>query len=198
MLKNKKQKGCVYFFRHLGLTPVKIGYSENESPKNRFNQFKTYAPYGAEMLGFIITDDSKSLETNLHKKYSDKRLSGEWFEITEKEVNNEINYYTVLLDRIERSNFWEKYAESKNSYDDFDFNLLNEIIDFIDLYIKGRTYINRLNFRKDFLKISKNKNITAQKFNILIRKAFTIKNIDFIETKYNGEMVFKILKNTVK
>ena len=68
------KKGCVYFFKHIGLTPIKIGYSENESPFNRFTQFKTYAPYGSEILGFIIISDAKELETLLHKKYASKRF----------------------------------------------------------------------------------------------------------------------------
>ena len=45
-LKNMTEnKGCVYFFRHIGLSPIKIGYSTHESPLDRFNQFKTYAEF---------------------------------------------------------------------------------------------------------------------------------------------------------
>jgi len=84
----ENQKGCVYFFRHIGLSPVKIGYSENESPINRFNQFKTYAPFGSEILGFIQTYNANELESNLHRKFSSKRLLGEWFEITEVDVKD--------------------------------------------------------------------------------------------------------------
>jgi len=37
-MEEKSEKGCVYFFRHIGLTPVKIGFSTNESPFDRFEQ----------------------------------------------------------------------------------------------------------------------------------------------------------------
>lgn len=107
-------KGCVYFFRHVGLSPVKIGYSTNESPLARFNQFKTYAPYGSEILGFIQTSDSKTIETKLHLKYASKRLFGEWFDITEDEVKKEVDVYSNLEDIKERNEFQMKWAEEIN------------------------------------------------------------------------------------
>jgi DNA-binding XRE family transcriptional regulator len=119
-----KEKGCVYFFRHIGLSPIKIGYSTNNSPIVRFNQFKTYAPYGSEILGFIQTDEAKEIETKLHIKYSQKRLSGEWFEITEKDVNDEINFYSNIEDIKERNNFQIAWANELNRSKD---DLINTI-----------------------------------------------------------------------
>lgn len=110
----KEIKGCVYFFRHVGLTPVKIGYSNNESPLSRFNQFKTYAPYGSEILGFIQTSDSKLIETKLHLKYASKRLFGEWFEIAEEDIKKEVDFYSNLEDIKERNEFQIKWAEEIN------------------------------------------------------------------------------------
>jgi len=105
-------KGCVYFFRHIGLNPIKIGYSNNESPIGRFLQFKTYAPYGSEILGFIQTDEAKQIESKLHLKYSNKRLCGEWFEITEEEVNREIDFYSNIEDIKDRNNFQIEWAKN--------------------------------------------------------------------------------------
>jgi hypothetical protein len=107
----KLEKGCVYFFRHIGLTPIKIGYSLNESPIDRFNQFKTFAPYGSEIIGFIQTTEAKKIESLLHSKYSSKRINGEWFEITEDEAIYEINFYTKVEEVNERNIFQQKYAE---------------------------------------------------------------------------------------
>jgi hypothetical protein len=103
-------KGCVYFFRHIGLTPVKIGYSESESPINRFNQFKTYAPYGSEIIGFIQTYDARSLESKLHKKYASLRLDGEWFELTDEQVQSEIDFHSSIEDVQERNEFQKEWA----------------------------------------------------------------------------------------
>jgi Meiotically up-regulated gene 113 len=110
----ENKKGCVYFFRHIGLTPVKIGFSTNESPIGRFNSFKTYAPYGSEILGFILTDEAKEIETKLHLKYSNKRLLGEWFEITEDEVKVEVDFYSNIEDIKERNNFQIAWAKKVN------------------------------------------------------------------------------------
>lgn len=111
-------KGCVYFFKHVGLNPVKIGYSTNESPIDRFNQFKTYAPYGSEILGFVILSNPKEIETLLHKKYASKRLNGEWFELTEIEVQNEIKFYTDISIIEERNEFqiaWANHINNKKN-----------------------------------------------------------------------------------
>ncbi len=112
-----ESKGCVYFFRHIGLTPVKIGYSTNESPIDRFNHFSTYAPYGSEIIGFIQTYDAKNLETTLHKKYVSKRLMGEWFDITESECNDIISFYSNIEDIKKRNEFqiaWAKKIVEEN------------------------------------------------------------------------------------
>jgi len=114
----KTERGCVYFFRHIGLSPIKIGYSENESPINRFNSFKTYAPYGSEILGFIIISDAKEIESHLHKKYANKRLQGEWFDLSEEDVKKEIDFFTNVSDIKERNDFqiaWAKEIEKRNN-----------------------------------------------------------------------------------
>ena len=116
----EKKKGCVYFFRHVGLKPIKIGFSSNVSPLKRFNQFKTYAPFGAEIIGFIQTDEAKEIEKLLHIKFSNKRLDGEWFDISEKECLSEIDFYTSKEDIKERNNFQIAWAKKliieKESY----------------------------------------------------------------------------------
>ena len=106
------EKGCVYFFRHIGLSPVKIGYSSSNSPIARFEQFKTYAPYGSEIIGFIQTIDAKNLEKKLHRKYASLRLFGEWFDLTDEQVNFEIDFHTSIEDVAERNEFQKAWAFS--------------------------------------------------------------------------------------
>ena len=117
MINTEKQKGCVYFFKHIGLNPVKIGYSTNESPVIRFDAFKTYAPYGAELIGFIRTLEAKELETLLHEKFSSNRINGEWFEITIDQVNSIIEFYSNIEDIKEKNEFqiaWAKKCDIKS------------------------------------------------------------------------------------
>lgn len=106
----ENEKGCVYFFKHKGIRPIKIGYSSNPTPIDRFEQFKTYAPFGAEIIGFIETNEAKSLETSLHLKYKEKRLNGEWFNISIDDVKMEIKIhsYSEYKDMVE---YWENKAK---------------------------------------------------------------------------------------
>lgn len=95
-METKEEKGCVYFFKHSGLSPIKIGYSEKISPLDRFNHFKTYAPYGAEIIGFIPSENAIDLEKKLHDKFSQYRLEGEWFDITVEMAEKEIELQTSI------------------------------------------------------------------------------------------------------
>ena len=135
----QEEKGCVYFFRHIGLTPVKIGYSTSESPINRFNQFKTYAPYGSEILGFIQTVEAKELESKFHIKYASKRINGEWFEISEEEVKKEVDFYSNIEDIRDRNEFQIAWAN----------NLLQR-----KNKLKGIVYVEKTNKEK-FIEIYK-------------------------------------------
>ena len=131
------EKGCVYFFRHIGLTPVKIGYSSHESPLGRFEQFKTYAPYGSEIIGFIQTADAKELETRLHQKFANKRINGEWFEITEYEAIYEIDFYSKIEDVAERNKFQQLWAQHLKDKSDNKIKVLDDSKDKKrDLYFK--------------------------------------------------------------
>ena len=117
-MEEKTEKGCVYFFKHVGLSPVKIGFSTNESPCGRFEQFKTYAPYGAELVGFIRTHNAKELETELHLKFANVRLKGEWFDLSLEDVNKWVAFYSSLEDIEEENNFkvaWAKDIYLKNN-----------------------------------------------------------------------------------
>ena len=129
------EKGCVYFFKHIGLSPIKIGYSSNESPINRFKQFKTYAPFGAELIGFIITENAKKLETELHKKYARDRISGEWFEITKEEAKKSIVFYSNIEDIEEMNNFQIAWAEAKENIDISKTLINNEKADYFNKLI---------------------------------------------------------------
>ena len=107
------KKGYVYFFKHISLHPIKIGYTLNESPMDRFNQFKTYAPFGAEIVGFIETEKARNLESELHKKYSDKRMEGEWFDISIDCVKKEIETHQQKSNIEEMNKAFEKYFKIK-------------------------------------------------------------------------------------
>lgn len=182
--------GCVYFFRHLGLKPVKIGYTLDPTPQKRFKDFKTYAPFGAEMLGYVNSSNPFDLEQRLHEKYYRVKLTGEWFDISLKDVENDIKDYSTNESLIARSFFWEKYAEQQKQL--IQNNLSGHKDDlslFLSRFIKGDTSIERKNLRELFNEDRLNK-LTPQVFNKSVRKYCNMNNILLQEGKYNGIMRF--------
>lgn len=130
----KKYKGCVYFLRHIGLSPIKIGMSNSDDLSQRINAYKTASPYGIELLGTIPTNNAFQLEQELHKKFDVYRVNGEWFEISEEIVKSMILLHSNK-EIIELRNKIEETLNSKTSvkkeankidYNLFDLNFLNE------------------------------------------------------------------------
>jgi len=173
-----ENKGCVYFFRHIGLSPVKIGFSNSESPLKRFEQFKTYAPYGSELLGFIITNEPKKLETLLHLKFSNKRLKGEWFELSDEEVKTNIDLYIGIEQVNEMNNFIISYAKTKEK--DFVFSTnefkLHPDLEYKKLKIVGKKELFKILGKekyKEFIN-SKASDYKSHRIGDLIKKGYLL------------------------
>ncbi len=173
-----EDKGCVYFFRHIGLSPVKIGFSNNESPLKRFEQFKTYAPYGSELLGFIITNESKKLETLLHLKFSNKRLKGEWFELSDEEVKTNIDLYTGIEQVNEMNDFIISFAKTKERDLVFSTNefKLNSDSEYKDLKIIGKKELLKILGEKKYNDFINNKvaDYKPHRIGIEIKRGFLL------------------------
>lgn len=65
---------------------VKIGYTLGVL-KNRMGS-GTFNPYPMEVLFSVITYKPKELEAKLHSALADKRARGEWFELTDQDVED--------------------------------------------------------------------------------------------------------------
>jgi len=91
----------VYFFKHKGVDGIKIGMTNKDDVKQRFDSFNTYSPHGAENLGTIETYDAQYLEKILHKDFEKYRINGEFFNIHPDEVTEIIeNYYSIGCNMI--------------------------------------------------------------------------------------------------
>jgi hypothetical protein len=104
-------KGCVYFFRHIGTTPVKIGYSTQSTCQSRFESFSTYSPYGGEILGFISADNPARVESQIHALLITKRTNGEFFEITDSEVEAIMVRFSSADEIRLRNIFWIEFQK---------------------------------------------------------------------------------------
>lgn len=195
---NNEIKGCVYFFRHLTKKPVKIGYTGNATPRKRFEQFKTYAPFGAELLGFIRCEEPEFLEKELHNKYSEKRMKGEWFNITEDDIKKDIEKYTNYGEKIRRSNYEINYMDYlEGIFKGKSININSDLNDFLDNYNFKEIDISRKELRLMFLEKypERKKSFTAQKFNRDVKIYAEYHNINLLEKKKDGIINFVVHKN---
>jgi hypothetical protein len=62
----------------------KIGVSRNVD--KRITQLATLPPFDLELVCVLEAADMYTLEHDLHHRFSEKRLHGEWFELTQSDV----------------------------------------------------------------------------------------------------------------
>jgi hypothetical protein len=73
--------GCVYFLMEPEGTPIKIGFSK-ERPEERLVGCQTGNPRKLYLATCRWHDSAEDIERELHLRFSEKRLFGEWFQIS--------------------------------------------------------------------------------------------------------------------
>ena len=81
------QGGFVYLIENTETMEYKIGLTQS-SPEKRVKQLQTGSPARLELRATYKSKYPHRLETLLHRTYSTHRLSGEWFALTQEQVNN--------------------------------------------------------------------------------------------------------------
>lgn len=76
--------GFIYLIQSANSHLYKIGKTTDIS--NRMQMFAVKLPFHIDLIHTITSDDYNAAERKLHEKYADKRVKGEWFELTEKDV----------------------------------------------------------------------------------------------------------------
>lgn len=152
-------KELVYFIKHKGLSPIKIGKSTKDALKGRLGQLKTSSPYGIEIVGIIETCNAHKLENLLHKRFKAFRLNGEWFEISEDVVNG-------LLLQYQDKEFIDAKNEFILSYyqvDEKEIGLIDEL---------KRDYFGKVLQLRDLLEIFKGRYTKREINNELSKKGY--------------------------
>jgi hypothetical protein len=90
-IKSEKQVGYVYLIKMD--SHYKIGISKN--PKRRLKAFSTM-PQEVEVILTAKVNDYARIEEELHEKYKEKRVRGEWFELDDLEVKEITDYLTSI------------------------------------------------------------------------------------------------------
>lgn len=82
--KARSYPGYVYLLQS-PTKAYKIGRTSN--PKSRAKTFGVQLPFEVEFICLIQADDMRQLETELHQRFSDKRINGEWFALSPDDVD---------------------------------------------------------------------------------------------------------------
>jgi len=98
LTRNIKPKfGYVYFLK--SKHGYKIGKTKNI--KKRMDVFGVKLPFEVKLKYLIKTSYWDVLEKDLHKKFESKKINGEWFDISEKDIENishkEFNYEFSII-----------------------------------------------------------------------------------------------------
>lgn len=81
--RNADPSGYVYLLQS-STGYYKIGRARN--PNNRMATFGVKLPFEVEYRHLIKTDDMFALEAELHRRYADCRVNGEWFNLSDEQV----------------------------------------------------------------------------------------------------------------
>ena len=131
--------GCVYIFHQKETPYFKIGMTETESAKTRFQEFCVYAPNGAEISLIIPTENPRSLEKELHKTFKHKRLAGEFFKLDKSDLEIIKSKHTTRKDQqikncldLLYAHFLEKEKNNETAYSVIRYirNILNQDIQY--------------------------------------------------------------------
>jgi len=87
--------GYVYVIQDVSNTwQYKIG--RTNYPKRRINTFGVTLPFETEVVAILQTEDATALERELHQHFANDRQRGEWFDLTEAQVQEMRNWDTGI------------------------------------------------------------------------------------------------------
>jgi len=81
----KAPAGYVYVIQDVDISKCyKIGYTNH--PATRMMNFGVQLPLKIKVIAMLITSNASALEQELHRRYADQRTRGEWFELTDRQI----------------------------------------------------------------------------------------------------------------
>lgn len=110
-MKEQVNKESVYLLRYVGRKEVKIGMSKNVNPYKRIKDYNMYSIHGVEVLGVVPCLDGLNIEKAIHKEFKHKKIRGEWFELTDEDIEYIINKYSSYEYKKTYEDFLYKYIE---------------------------------------------------------------------------------------
>jgi hypothetical protein len=96
MKKAQNERRFVYGIRVRGESPIKVGVTR--SLKSRIDSLQTGYHKQYIVVFAALEDNAISVEAELHLAFSEKRISGEWFDITAEDLMSEFWNAVKLAD----------------------------------------------------------------------------------------------------
>lgn len=90
--KKNTKEGFVYLMDNIGLT--KIGETK-DCVNKRLATFKVGNP-DIKLIAYVFCEDRKLFEAQLHERYQEKHVKGEWFNLSRRDINNLIKEYQFI------------------------------------------------------------------------------------------------------
>ncbi len=87
--KAKEEAGYVYFIKEHFSGKVKIGKTKHMN--SRMEMFGVKLPFEWDVIKTVKSADYSLTETLLHRKYENKRVNGEWFDLTQSDIDDIMN-----------------------------------------------------------------------------------------------------------
>jgi hypothetical protein len=93
--------GSVYLVRNDHNGMVKVGRSLNV--EKRLKTLQTSNPFPLTLILTILTNDSPQVESNLHKIFRHKRVYGEWFNLSDQDIDLVLNLKQQIENPVAKS-----------------------------------------------------------------------------------------------
>tara|TARA_R110000850_G_C9656515_1_gene435048 strand:- start:73 stop:543 length:471 start_codon:yes stop_codon:yes gene_type:complete len=77
--------GWIYVIKDLDNNEIKIGVTQKESPRNRLSQYTSHK-MNIELLFIDNIEDCFELENEIHILFENRRVKGDWFDLTKVDV----------------------------------------------------------------------------------------------------------------
>lgn len=91
-----------------GETIYKIGYTKRDV-EVRINELKTGNPYDFNIIDvYKATKYGVSIENSLHKKFKDYKINGEWFDLSNEDIDKFSEYcefYYNMYESLENNTY---------------------------------------------------------------------------------------------
>lgn len=84
--KRISQHGYIYVLRAPAMDPALYKIGREKVLNSRVDSLGIKLPWELELIAHIESDDYIGLEAELHQRFADKRDKGEWFRLTEEDI----------------------------------------------------------------------------------------------------------------